>query len=41
MGTKLAGTVTFTVDLEAGTYQLVCNLPGHYEAGMHTVFTVG
>lgn len=34
-------TETLTVDLEAGTYQLVCNLPGHYEAGMHTVFTVG
>lgn len=33
-------TETLTVDLTAGKYQLVCNLPGHYEAGMHTAFTV-
>jgi uncharacterized cupredoxin-like copper-binding protein len=24
------------VDLEAGHYILLCNLPGHYEQGMHT-----
>lgn len=29
-----------TVTLAAGSYVLVCNLPGHYELGMHTNFTV-
>jgi uncharacterized cupredoxin-like copper-binding protein len=29
-----------TVDLEAGKYLLICNLPGHYEQGMVTAFTV-
>jgi len=29
-----------TVTLDAGQYQLVCNLPGHYQAGMHTTFIV-
>lgn len=29
-----------TVDLEAGSYALVCNLPGHYAAGMFEDFTV-
>lgn len=33
-------TKTLTVSLEAGTYQLVCNLPGHYANGMHTPFAV-
>lgn len=33
-------TKTLTVDLEPGKYQLVCNLPGHYAAGMHTAFEV-
>ena len=28
------------VDLEAGNYVLICNLPGHYKSGMHTGFTV-
>jgi uncharacterized cupredoxin-like copper-binding protein len=28
------------VDLEPGTYALVCNLPGHYEEGMYADFTV-
>ena len=27
-------------DLEAGTYLLLCNLKGHYEAGMQAVLTV-
>jgi uncharacterized cupredoxin-like copper-binding protein len=29
-----------TVRLTPGTYQLFCNLPGHYAAGQHTTFTV-
>jgi uncharacterized cupredoxin-like copper-binding protein len=28
------------VNLEAGTYELLCNIEGHYAAGMHTTFTV-
>ena len=36
-----AGTTELLVlSLEAGNYQLVCNLPGHYAAGMHTTFVV-
>jgi uncharacterized cupredoxin-like copper-binding protein len=31
---------TLVVDLEAGAYALVCNLPGHYAAGMYADFTV-
>lgn len=26
--------------LPVGHYLLICNLPGHYQAGMHTAFTV-
>lgn len=29
-----------TLDLEAGTYELLCNLPGHYANGMHHTFIV-
>ena len=29
-----------TLDLKPGTYLLICNLPGHYAAGMWTVLTV-
>ncbi len=29
-----------TLDLPAGKYALVCNLPGHYAAGMFSDFTV-
>lgn len=29
-----------TTTLEAGSYVLICNLPGHYERGMHAAFTV-
>ncbi len=28
------------INLEAGTYELLCNLAGHYANGMHTTFTV-
>jgi uncharacterized cupredoxin-like copper-binding protein len=31
---------TLEVDLKAGSYVLICNLPGHYKLGMHTAFTV-
>ncbi len=35
------GTVErLVVTLEPGAYQLVCNLPDHYENGMHTAFEV-
>ena len=33
-------SMEFPVNLSSGVYQLVCNLPGHYQAGMHTSFTV-
>ena len=29
-----------TVNLDAGSYVLICNLPGHYRQGMHAAFTV-
>lgn len=32
---------TLSVNLEPGSYVLVCNLPSHYEEGMHAAFTVG
>jgi uncharacterized cupredoxin-like copper-binding protein len=28
-----------TVSLDAGSYVIICNIPGHYEQGMHTSFT--
>lgn len=31
---------TFTAMLKPGAYELMCNVKGHYEAGMHTVVTV-
>lgn len=31
---------TLELDLKAGKYALVCNLPGHYAAGMYAEFTV-
>jgi uncharacterized cupredoxin-like copper-binding protein len=33
-------TAELPVDLEAGSYVIICNVSGHYEAGMHTGFTV-
>jgi uncharacterized cupredoxin-like copper-binding protein len=38
LGPGKTGTVTVT--LTPGTYVLLCNQPGHYEAGMWAVFTV-
>jgi uncharacterized cupredoxin-like copper-binding protein len=31
---------TLTVNLKAGKYLLICNVPGHFDAGMWTEFTV-
>ena len=33
-------TTPLDVTLEAGSYVVICNIPGHYEQGMHTGFTV-
>jgi len=32
--------VRLTVDLQPGRYALICNLPAHYQAGMHATLTV-
>lgn len=37
---KQGTTELLVLTLEPGNYQLVCNLPGHYAAGMHTSFVV-
>jgi uncharacterized cupredoxin-like copper-binding protein len=34
-------TTTLALTLEAGSYVILCNITGHYVAGMHTAFTVG
>lgn len=34
------GTAKLTVDLQPGTYVLLCNLEDHYEMGMYKAFTV-
>ena len=31
---------TLTVELAVGNYVLICNIPGHYEGGMTTAFSV-
>jgi uncharacterized cupredoxin-like copper-binding protein len=33
-------TVDLAVDLHPGRYMMICNLPGHFNAGMHAEFTV-
>jgi plastocyanin len=33
-------TGQLTVDLPAGTYTVICNIPGHEQLGMHTMLTV-
>lgn len=33
-------TETLALELDPGNYVLMCNLPGHYEAGMFAAFTV-
>lgn len=30
---------SLTVNLDAGSYVLICNVPGHYQQGMHTSFS--
>ena len=39
-GITPGGASWVTVDLGAGRYELVCNEPGHYAGGMHTLLTV-
>ncbi len=40
-GDMVAGaTATLTLDLKPGKYQIVCNLAGHYAAGMYAECTV-
>jgi uncharacterized cupredoxin-like copper-binding protein len=34
-------TADLTLDLQPGTYAVICNVSGHYAHGMHTTFTVG
>jgi uncharacterized cupredoxin-like copper-binding protein len=34
-------SVSLTVSLDPGTYILICNLPGHYQQGMHVALTAG
>jgi uncharacterized cupredoxin-like copper-binding protein len=34
-------TKTITLNLKAGHYVLICNLPAHYKAGQYANFTVG
>jgi uncharacterized cupredoxin-like copper-binding protein len=36
----VGATPTLQLDLQPGTYAVICNLPDHYEKGMHTVLTV-
>jgi uncharacterized cupredoxin-like copper-binding protein len=33
-------SASLTVDLSAGSYVVICNLPGHYTQGMSATFTV-
>lgn len=36
----VGGTPTLEVDLTPGSYVVICNITGHYAAGMHAGFTV-
>ena len=38
---EAGSTKTLTVDLAAGHYVLICNLPGHYSGGMRASLEVG
>jgi uncharacterized cupredoxin-like copper-binding protein len=35
-----SGTFTFTAPSEPGEYQIICAIPGHFEAGMEGTLTV-
>jgi uncharacterized cupredoxin-like copper-binding protein len=35
-----ADTFTFTAPAEAGDYQIICGIPGHFQAGMIAKLTV-
>ena len=37
---EAGATETLDVDLDAGHYVIICNVPGHYSSGMHMDFTV-
>ncbi len=37
----VGSTADLTVDLPAGHYVVICNVPGHYQSGMKVDFTVG
>jgi uncharacterized cupredoxin-like copper-binding protein len=37
---KRGKSSTLNVNLPAGKYVMICNITGHYAAGMHTAFTV-
>jgi uncharacterized cupredoxin-like copper-binding protein len=37
---KPDSTPTLSLSLDPGKYVVLCNLPGHYKAGMHTALTV-
>ena len=39
-GIKGGASASITVTLDAGNYVFICNLPGHYQQGMHVPFTV-
>lgn len=39
-GTVPGGIATVTLTLPPGSYEVVCNLPGHYRAGMYATLTV-
>ncbi len=36
---EAGATANLTVDLPAGHYVVICNLPAHYTSGMHAEFT--
>lgn len=39
-GIAVKATKDLSLDLQPGSYVLICDLPAHYEMGMHTAFTV-